>query len=283
MCPETEEKSSDDQTLEGNLAKDMECAGNLVIKKDIPAGFNLRVNGNLTVLGAIYGSEISVGGNLKADGGICFGESKGKLVVRGNIDTNAIEKSVIECGKTLRVKGSILRSAVQGKESVFVGKSIEGGEVSAIYGVTAESIGYEGQSEKGTQIETGMNFRLKVMLEEMNKELADINGKGEKIRQAVAALENKSKTHYSGIGFQEKKLLRTSQESLDILEKQIQGLNNRKGKLEEKLKKISDSFIEVKARILPGTCLCIQHRFVVAQKEYPAGRYTIRNDKICRL
>jgi uncharacterized protein (DUF342 family) len=179
------------------------------------------------------------------------------------------------------VSDSVINSNIKAREPVTVGESIIGGEVLSTASVKAGRIG----SDKGveTRVGAGLDFKLKIMFDEMNAEIAEITQKTEKIRLGVMALENKEKTHYGGITYQDKVLIKSSKASLEKLERQLDGLNGRKKKFERKLATVIDSFVEVRETIFPDTTLSIQNRFVAAHKEYPAGRYTIKNDKIFRL
>jgi uncharacterized protein (DUF342 family) len=121
------------------------------------------------------------------------------------------------------------------------------------------------------------------MNDEMEKEISEISEKAEKIRVAVKNLQMKEKTHYSGLSHSDKKLLKSTVESLDVFEKQILGLKVRQQKLVKKLEQATSAYIEVTDKIYTGTRLAIQHRYVVAPREYPAGKFTIREDRICRV
>ncbi len=256
------------------------CEGNLTVRNNILPNLLLYVKGNLIVQGIVNGSEIVVEKDAWFEGGI-LANDKCKIIVHGQLKTRRIENATIECDNSIEVYDSIIDSFIRSKKAITVGKNICGGQVLAEHSIKSSSLG--SPDKKETKIESGANFRLKIMQEEMNKEFAEISEKAEKIRSAVAQLENKERTHYSGLGFQEKKLLKSSNESMEILEKQLDGLSLRKSKFEKKLEKTLNAFVEVTDRIFPGTHLSIQNRFVLAQKEYPAGKYTIRDGKITRL
>ncbi|MBL8028986.1 MAG: hypothetical protein JNL74_21365 [Fibrobacteres bacterium] len=88
---------------------------------------------------------------------------------------------------------------------------------------------------------------------------------------------------YTGLPHAEKKLLKSTKESLDVFEKQVLGLKARQQKLLKKIEQTTNAYIEIGERIVPGSRISIQHRYVVASKEYPSGKYTIREDRICRI
>jgi uncharacterized protein len=269
-----------EMTIDGSLERNWTFDGTLIVRQNILPQLKIHVRGNLIVQGSVYGSDIVVEKDAWFEGGL-NAHQEGRVIVGGQLKTRGIENAYVECKKSIEVYDSIRDSVVRSKQGVTVGNAIFGGEVQAEHCIIAKTIG--GPEKKITKVESGVNFRLKIMQEEMTGEVAEITEKAEMIRTAVAQLENKEKTHYSGLSFQEKKLLKSSKDSLEILEKQLQGLYGRKLKFERKLEKTLTAYIEVGEKIFPGTHLCIQNRFVVAQKEYPAGRYTIREEKICRL
>jgi uncharacterized protein (DUF342 family) len=275
--PETRPKEF---TIDGSLEKSWTCEGSLTVRRDILPKLKIHVMGNLVVQGVVQGSEIVVEKDAWLEGGI-LGQNQGRITVHGHLKTRQIVDAYVECDKSVEVYDSIINASVRAKEAIKVGNNICGGEVLAEHSILAKSVGCT--DKKVTKVESGANFRLKIMQEEMSRELLEITEKADKIRAAVNQLENKEKTHYAGLSFQEKKLLKSSKDSMTIFEKQLEGLNLRKQKFERKLEKTLAAFIEVQDKIFPGTQICIQNRFVVAQKEYPAGRYTIREGKICRL
>lgn len=263
-----------------HLERSFECPNSMDVLKDVQPGYAITVKGNLVVHGSIRGSELVVTRDLFVVGGI-FGEAGRKIVVHGKVQAGHISNAHIECDKSVEVMDSVINSVIRARDSVTAGENIMGGEVLSMASIAAGRIG----SDKGveTRVGAGIDFKLKIMFDEMNAEIAEITEKAEKIKLGILALENKDKTHYGGITYQDKQLIKSSRASLDKLEKQLEGLNSRKRKFELKLEKVIGSFVEVRDKIFPGSTLSIQNRFVAAQKEYPAGRYTIKNDKIFRL
>lgn len=270
------------RTIEGDLGTALECQEPLHIKGAILSGVKLLSHAALTVDGPIQDAEVVCHGDLLAHGGIDM-NGLGRIVAKSNLTTRFIKGAQVEIEKDLHVALDITDSTVRSRNTVTVGGAIAGGEVGAASALTANLLGRPGQKMDETKVEAGMNFRLKIMREEMDREVAEVTSKAEKIRAAVKTLETKEKSCYTGLPIAERKLLKSTKESLDILEKQLLGLRIRQQKLAKKLEPTTSAYIEVRDKILPGTRISIQHRFVVAPKEYPAGKFTICDDKICRL
>jgi len=268
------------ETHHDHFDRDYEGPNSLDILKDVRPGHVITVKGNLVVHGSVRGSDLVVTRDLFVVGGI-FGEAGRKIVVHGKICAGHISDANIECDGSVTVSDSIITSTLRARESVIAGESIIGGEVLSTASIVARRIG----SDKGveTRVGAGIDFKLKIMFDEMNTEVAEITQKTEKIRLGIMSLESKEQTHYGGISYQDKMLIKNSRASLEKLEKQLDGLNSRKRTLEKKIEKLMGSFVEAREMIYPGCTLSIQNRFVSAHKEYPAGRYTIKNDKIFRL
>ena len=266
--------------VEGSLKCSVQSPGTLKIEKDILPELDIQVKGDLIVGGSIGDSTLLVFGDVRCAGKI-LGGPKGRIIVHGELSASDIQNASIECGKSVQIRSSVLDSIVKCKQTIYVGLSIVGGEVLATHGICAGTIGNDSQKE--TRVGTGFDFKLKILLDEMNLEIAAVTAKVAQIRASVDNLENRHKNTYSGLPYYQKKLLESSAASLERLEKQVGGLSERRIKLESKIEKITGSFIEVKERIFPNTFFSIQNRYLLTKKEYPAGRYTIRNDKIIKL
>lgn len=191
--------------VNGNLNRSIEAVRDLVVQGDLLHGHKIFCRSSLTVYGTIRGSEIVCYGDLIAENGIDC-DKLNQIVVKGKVKARYINSANIECDKNLTVGADIINSKIRCRQSIVVDGVIVGGEVSAAGTVTAVSIGRMGQEQDFTKVEAGTNFRLKVMQEEMDKEVAEISAKADKIRAAVNALEQKEKTHYTGLSFTEKKL-----------------------------------------------------------------------------
>lgn len=278
--PETERSFVKDTLIQGSLEKNLICEGNLTVTQDIAPKLSIHVKGNLVVQGVVNGSQIVVEKDAWFENGV-NSHDRGRIVIHGHLRTRSLQNAELECEKSVEVFDSVLDSCIRAKKTITVGNLICGGTVSAEHSLKAKIIGCT--EKKETKVESGANFKLKIMQEEMSAEVGAIREKADKIESAIRQLEQKEKSHYSGLSFQEKKLLKSSTESLEILKGQLDGLNLRKEKFEKKLQKTLDAYIEVYDKIHPGTHLVIQNRFVIAQKEYPAGKYTIREGKIIRV
>lgn len=264
----------------GDLSENLEVPSSLKVGRNVLPGLKFSVQGDLTVDGDIGDSEIVVSGNLKC-GGRVLGGGKNRIVVHGHLFARRLERACIECGKAVTVEEDILGCSLKAKDTVVAGRAIAGGEVLSTHGICAGHIGTGEGLE--TRVGTGVDFKLKIMLEEMDREIEEVNSKLVRIRDSLRVLEERDLKTHGGLPFFQKKTLESSKSSLDILEKQVKGLYERRGKTQKKIEKITGSFIEVKEKIHPNTTFSIQNRYILTKKEYPAGRYTIKDDKIARL
>jgi uncharacterized protein (DUF342 family) len=277
-----EREDSKSETIEGDLNKNIESSGSVFVKGNIQAGLKVLCHGSLTVNGMVLASDLVCHGDLSAEQGI-FSSHQVQIIVKGHVKTLSVSNALLDVEKNITVKADVVNSNIRCRNLVTIGGAIEGGDVAAALAVSTGRIGKVGQVPDATKVEAGTNFRLKVMQDEMEKEIAEISDKADKIRNAVNALEIKEKAHYTGLAHAEKKLLKTTKESLDIFEKQILGLKIRQQKLNKKLEQTAGAYIEVSDKIIAGSRIAIQHRYVVAPKDYPAGKFTIREDRICRI
>lgn len=137
--------------------------GTLKVRGDIAAGMQIRVAGDVVVLGTIEAARVQAGGNITVNGGIIgLAESRqatrasgaeasvsrsAHLTAGGSVKARFIEHAVVNADKSVAAEREIRQSRIYAGESVTVGSpegqsgAITGGEVHAASSVKTATIG----------------------------------------------------------------------------------------------------------------------------------------------
>ncbi|GAA0461450.1 FapA family protein [Alkalibacillus silvisoli] len=162
--------------------------GSIVINGDVPEGFSLKARGDITIKGIVEGAFLDSGGSIFISEGI---SAIGKGQLRATLDINVgnVNQAILEAGRNIYVKQSILHSEVTARESIKCQNGhIIGGSVSGGKRVEANEIGNRMGSK--TVIYLGDNKKViekRIYIEERMKELMDqlkkLKAIGEKFEQ----------------------------------------------------------------------------------------------------
>ncbi|MFQ1062848.1 DUF342 domain-containing protein [Bordetella trematum] len=143
----------------GNIQFD----GTLKVRGDIAAGMQVRVSGDVVVLGTIEAARVQAGGNINVNGGIIGlaerrhasrpGDAEAgaarsaHITAGGSVKARFIENAVVNADKSVAAEREIRQSRIYAGEGVTVGPPnsplgvITGGETHAARAVRAGSIG----------------------------------------------------------------------------------------------------------------------------------------------
>ncbi len=126
----------------GTSTGNLDVIGDVLIYGDVREGFSVTATGNIAVQGMIEGALIKSGGNVQVGCGI-NGNSTGKVEANGDVLSKFLESANISA-KGRIVCDTAVNSKLQSDDSIQVisGRgSIIGGHLTALYGITAKTIG----------------------------------------------------------------------------------------------------------------------------------------------
>lgn len=116
--------------------------GNLRITGHIERGAAIHIDGDLHVEGSIFSSNVRVGGNLTADGGI-IGDPQHVLQVGRNLNCQYIDQARITCLGDIRVENYVLRSQLFSQGNVTCQEGVANSEIYAVQSVSTQQLGDE--------------------------------------------------------------------------------------------------------------------------------------------
>ncbi|KIY21515.1 DUF342 domain-containing protein [Mesobacillus subterraneus] len=123
----------------GNL----EFVGNIVIKGNVPSGYELKAGGDIIVEGLVEAANLQAGGSIVIKGGIA-GAMKGRIIAGGNVFAYYLNQANIKAGQDIIIKSSVLHSKLTAGGNVDCQNgTIIGGTISAGRNISVKELGNE--------------------------------------------------------------------------------------------------------------------------------------------
>lgn len=164
--------------------------GSVTIKGNVPTGYQVKAEGDITIYGIIEAAIIDAGGSVFVKEGIAGME---KAIIRANKDVEAsyINQAEVIAGGNIKVRKSIMNSNCVAQGNIFCSQGvIIGGSVSSGEKIEVKDIGNVAHTK--TELAFGVNKKVMEQVHELNREL-------EKLK------ENKLKLKILGDQLQQKK------------------------------------------------------------------------------
>ncbi|PKR78646.1 hypothetical protein CEY16_02500 [Halalkalibacillus sediminis] len=166
--------------------------GSIVIKGDVPNGFNLKARGDITIYGLVEAANLEAGSSIFIREGV---SAQGKGFIKAGVDIQVgnINQGNVEAGRNLMVENSILHSEVIAREIVYCQRgNVIGGSTSAGKRVQGKDVGnrmntktfiYLGENKKVLEIRSALTNEIEELKDQVNK-LTTIGESLEKIKLA---------------------------------------------------------------------------------------------------
>jgi hypothetical protein len=161
----------------------VEFNGDITIKGAVMPGFKVKAGGDITVNGIVnQGVELISDGNIRVKQGVLGRNNDTRLKAKGKIEAQFIQNAVIEADSDIIIKDYIMNSLIKAKGMVITPDkessargtgTIVGGEVIAMKGIIANSIGSE--YAKMTKICVGIDYECDVKIRNFAKAIEYCN------------------------------------------------------------------------------------------------------------
>jgi uncharacterized protein (DUF342 family) len=216
--------------------------GDILINGAVSDGFKIYSGGSVTIKQTLDVTEMITKGDLNVAGGI-VGRGRAFLKVGGFLKTKFIQNCKVACRKTITVDAVIVNSNVFTMENLGMGDKgwILGGEVYAIHGIKAGSIGKD--AGRATRIHCGLDFTLQKDKEKCNNTLMALSQKLAKLRE-IMAIPNPDSEKQAKL-----------EEALLLLEEEQKKTSAQIGDLMERINIDKNAVVEVSGEIAPGTLI----------------------------
>ena len=158
--------------------------GNVEIEGPVSDGFKIYSGGSVTIKQTFDVTDAVIKDNLVVSGGI-IGRGEALVKVGGALKTKFIQNCKVACRKTISADTEIINSNIFTLESLEMGDrgKIVGGEISALKGIRAYSIGRE--AGKAARIRCGLDFTLEQEKEKNNSILRILAAKLGRLRELL--------------------------------------------------------------------------------------------------
>lgn len=242
-----------------NSVGNIDFNGNVIIKKDILNGFNVKSKGSVEVRGAVEGGYIKCDGDILIRRGI-QGYNRLTIESKGNLATKFIENAYIDVQGNITSE-SIMHSDVTSKSNILLlGKNglIVGGTCRANHEIIAKVIGSTMATK--TVIEVGIDPDIKTKQGKLEKDLQISNENLEKLNKSLILLERLKRTNKLDANKQNLyKDLSNAKESIYLENKKIK---NDLIVIKEKINRLSNGKVKVSDTIYPGSKIIIGNSYL---------------------
>lgn len=226
----------------GNL----DFVGSIIINGNVPTGFRVFAQGDITIYGLVEGANIVAGGSVHVSEGIA---GLGKAIVQAGHDLRVgyINQATVEAGQDLFVENSILHSDVVANRSVYCQRGhIIGGTTSAGLHIEAKDIGNRMNTPTGLYL--GVNKKVE---ERQAKYRLLIKRKEEDKRKLILIghkLEEKERVSGS-LSAQERVTKLRQRNSLQSVEEEIRELTERLEEMDTTIGDLSEAKVQVNGKV----------------------------------
>lgn len=168
--------------IEGNVdfsTGNIEFNGDIHIKGSVVSGFRVKAEGDIIVNETVNQDvELVANGNIDIKQGVIGRNNNTRLIAKGTVLAQYVQSAYIESGSDIVVKDYIMNSVIKAKGEVITPDrdkshkgtgTIVGGEVIALKGIIANSIGSD--YAKMTKIMVGVDFEYDIKIKNFNKGL----------------------------------------------------------------------------------------------------------------
>lgn len=229
--------------------------GSVTVRGNISPGYWVKADGDVEVLGGIDSGTVEAGGNVNVRYGI-QGGGRGRVVAGGSVRARFIENAEVRCGTDLWVADGILHSRVEAGARVEVlGRrgAIVGGRVAARDGVSARFLG--ASMGTVTEIAVGIAPNLRDELEEIRKQVAELEENLRRTQQATQMLKDQERR--SPLPPDKQQMLLKLLRSQYHLTARCEELNRRREELEQALGDCRAAWVRALEICYPGVRIVI--------------------------
>jgi uncharacterized protein (DUF342 family) len=233
------EVDGDLSTVNGKI---IEFCGNLIVQGDIRIGVTLKVDGNLTVMGAVEDASIECGGNVDIKGGI-LGSGTGKVVANGDVSFLHAYNYTVKSRSSIKVGKIAMNCDLTAKIIDSPRASICGGSTLAFKKIEIQDLGRERYAK--TTVALGGKLNHMILSNERDAEILSISRKFQLSETKLGTL-NQATTNRTLTREQEEGIY-----SIQLVCEQLNNLlNQRKQEKEELRNELKDLILKL---IVNGT------------------------------
>lgn len=179
---------SEEYLVEGDLDLEtghIDFIGFVEVRGEVPDGFQIKARRGIKITGIVGACLIESEGDVEVRG--MAGKGTGKIFCRGNLTAHFLNDVEVECAGHVLVQNEIRNSLIKCLGLVSLPKGmITGGDCIALGGIEANKVG--APSGLRTELEAGIDYRVREKLCESRDELHDVNAELLEINSILGSL-----------------------------------------------------------------------------------------------
>ena len=237
----------------GNIQFD----GDIVIQKDVLAGFTIEASGSIFVHGSVESATIIAGKDIVIKHGM-QGAEKGKVVAGGKVMAKFFEATDIKAGGDISTSAIMNCRVFSDKKVVVVGRfgAIVGGYVSGKEGIVVSKVG--NSSEIATHIEVGITKDDYNTLNDITMKSQQIERDITRLKEILSLYEKKESIRLeNGEIVEEDPQKGKVMDTLSVRQEEIAELNKHYEDKKNEIQQISNAEIQVLVGLHKGTIVHI--------------------------
>ncbi|UOQ43031.1 FapA family protein [Halobacillus salinarum] len=227
----------------GNL----DFVGSVVIKGNVPSGYQVKAEGDVQVYGMVEGATICAGGSIHVAEGIA-GLGKARIEAGQDVRVGYINQASVEAGGSIFAAHSILHSECVAKGSIYCQHgNIIGGSLSAGALVEAKDIGNRMSTK--TEISIGLNRKVAEKQQDTAKQLKKKREEEKKLHKLAEVLREKQETQ--GLTVKDRITMLRQRNSLEVVEAEISHCLELLSELNASISDLTNAKVQVNGTMYP--------------------------------
>lgn len=247
---------SEIQLVEGDLDLEtghIDFIGFVEVRGDVPDGFQIKARRGVKITGIVGACLIESEGDVELRG--MAGKGEGKILCRGNLTAHFLNDVEVECAGHVLVQNEIRNSLIKCLGLVSLPKGmITGGDCIALGGIEANKVG--APSGLRTELETGIDYRVREKLCETRDELHEVNTELSEINSILGSLKGRLESGLPLSGGEKARIAELAGK-LDDRETQRQQLLNQIERLQGQDNKQANGKVNIKSLLFEGVIVAI--------------------------
>ncbi len=248
----------------------IEFVGNVHVKGDVTEGFSIKAQGNVEIRGHVSVADIEAGGDVIIHKGY-IGKHKSQIKAGGDVRIKFVENAIISAGKSIFITDAVMHSNLSAGDCIEVTKKkglIVGGVTKARSTIEANIVG--STLATNTQLEVGIDPKLKLKVKELLGEVNDDKQNLQKTERALAILE-KLNGQLNGLPQQKLVMYKQLQDTRKELERNIEEKQLELRYIEQKNNDANIGYVVVKKKVYPGVKIIIGNSQMNTHNEINTG------------
>ncbi|MBP2240154.1 uncharacterized protein (DUF342 family) [Cytobacillus eiseniae] len=251
--------------------------GNVVIRGNVPSGYEVIAGGDVKIFGLVEGAIIRSDGNIIISGGVSGG-NKGSLFAIGNIQAAYLNQANVESKQDIFVNNSILHSEVKAAGSIFCENALViGGRLTAGKSIHIKEVGNRLFTK--TTLRAGVDDSVIERESALQKNKIELNATFEKLMM----IENKLLRIGKAKGMltaEQKSIILMQRESKNKITQQLKEIDEELEIINNEQSERNNSCIHIYKTAYPNTIFQFGKYAIQLQKSQSSSKYSISNSEI---